>query len=70
MELNFASRQIVRRFASHQEQEDEDLLYWSAQPLSLKLAAVAEMANRFAVMHHVDTDAQGPKRFVARAQRA
>jgi hypothetical protein len=63
-------RQVVRRFSSHEEQEEEDFRYWSTQPLSAKIDAVAEMAKHFATMHHIDIDAQGPKRFVARAQRA
>jgi hypothetical protein len=64
------ARSIVRRFSSHEEQEEEDFRYWSTQPLFAKVDAVAEMAKQFAAMHHIDIDAQGPKRFVARSQRA
>jgi hypothetical protein len=58
----------IRRFESHQEQEEADLRYWRDQPVSEKIKAVAELAEYFAKVHKVDLDAQGPKRSVVRFQ--
>jgi hypothetical protein len=60
----------IRRFSSHQGQEDADLLYWSRQPVSAKVQAVAELAEYFARVHKIDIDAQGPKRIALRVQRS
>lgn len=62
------SRQI-RRFSSHEEQEEQDLRYWRDQPVADKLRAVAELAEYYASMHRIDLDAQGPKRIVRSVQR-
>ena len=64
------SSRTVRRFSSHEEQEESDLRYWSTQPLSAKVDVVAELAQYFAEVNHIDLYAQGPKRLVTRAQRA
>jgi hypothetical protein len=60
----------IRRFSSHEEQEHEDLLFWSRQPVSVKVQAVAELAEYFARTHKIDIDAQGPKRIALRVQRS
>jgi|GEM_PF-3221637 hypothetical protein len=60
----------IRLFSSFEEQEQEDLLYWSRQPVSAKVQAVAELAEYFARTHKVDIDAQGPKRIALRVQRS
>ncbi len=59
----------IRRFKSHEEQAGADLRYWSGQPLTEKVKAVAELAEYFAAMHKIDLNAQGPKRVVSRTQR-
>jgi hypothetical protein len=60
----------VRLFSSFEEQEEEDLLFWSRQPVSVKVQAVAELAEYFARTHKIDIDAQGPKRIALRIQRS
>jgi hypothetical protein len=60
----------IRRFSSHQEQEEADLRHWRDQPVAEKVKAVAELAEYFAVIHKVDLIAQGPKRVVSRAKRS
>ncbi|MDP9039213.1 MAG: hypothetical protein M3O02_08070 [Acidobacteriota bacterium] len=59
----------IRRFTSHQEQEEAGLRYWRDQPLAEKVKAVAELAQYFAAIHKIDLDAQGPKRIAVRLQR-
>ena len=59
----------IRRFESHQEQEEADLRYWRDQPVVEKVKAVAELAEYFAATHKIDLNAQGPKRVVSRTQR-
>ncbi|HEX9201230.1 MAG TPA: hypothetical protein VF865_16845 [Acidobacteriaceae bacterium] len=60
----------IRRFASHQEQEEADLRYWRDQPVAEKVKAVAELAEYFAAIHKIDLNAQGPKRVVSRVKRS
>ena len=68
--LDVHPSRVIRRFSSHAEQEIEDLRYWRGQPLAEKVKAVEELAQYFAALHKIDLDAQGPKRFVVRFQRA
>jgi hypothetical protein len=60
----------IRRFESHQEQEEADLRYWRDQPVAEKVKAVAELAEYFAATHKIDLDAQGPKRVVSRVKQS
>ena len=60
----------IRRFESHQEQEEADLRYWRDQPLDEKLKTVAELAEYYASIHRIDLNAQGPKRVVSRVERS
>ncbi len=69
MQVAADPRKTIRRFASHQEQEIEDLRYWRDQPVAEKVKAVAELAEYFAAIHKIDLYAQGPKRIVVRVQR-
>ena len=59
----------IRRFSSHEEQEEWNLRYWRDQPVAEKVKAVAELAESFAATHKIDLNAQGPKRVVSRTQR-
>jgi hypothetical protein len=59
----------IRRFESHQEQEEADLRYWRDQSVAEKVKTVAELAEYFAATHKIDLNAQGPKRVVSRFER-
>ncbi len=59
----------IRRFSSHEEQEEWNLRYWRDQPVAEKVKAVAELAEYFAATHKIDPNAQGPKKVVSRAKR-
>jgi hypothetical protein len=64
------SSRTIRRFDSHQEQEESDLRYWRDQPVSEKVKTVAELAEYFAAIHKIDLNAQGPKRIISRVKRS
>lgn len=59
----------IRRFASHEEQREAELRYWSERSLIEKLETVAELAEYYASIHKIDLNAQGPKRVVSRVER-
>lgn len=61
---------MIRRFSSHEEQEREDLRYWSRQTVQFKIETVAELAEYFARTRKIDLNAQGPKRVAVRIQRS
>ena len=52
----------IRRFASHQEQEEADLRYWRDQPVAEKVKAVAELAEYFAAVHKIDLECSRTKK--------
>jgi hypothetical protein len=61
---------IVKRFSSFAEQEAEDILFYRDRSVPDKMQDIADMALAYAKNHGIDTDAQGPKRFTQRLQRA
>lgn len=63
------SRQI-RFFSSFAEQEAEDLIFYRERSVADKMQDVAELAIAYARSRGTDIDAQGPKRFTQRIQRA
>jgi hypothetical protein len=63
------SRQI-RFFNSFAEQEAEDLIFYRDRSVADKMQDVADMAIAYARNRGMDLDAQGPKRFTQRIQRA
>ncbi len=63
------SRQI-RSFSSFAEQEAEDIRFYRERSVADKMQDVAEMAIAYARGRGMDLDAQGPKRFTQRVQRA
>jgi hypothetical protein len=63
------SRQI-RFFSSFAEQEAEDLMFYRDRSVADKMQDVADMAIAYAHSRGMDLDAQGPKRFTQRIQRA
>ena len=58
----------IRRFKSHEEQEEWNLRYWRDQPVAEKAKAAAELAECFAT-HKIELNAQGSKRVVSRTKR-
>jgi len=61
---------VLRRFSTYEEQEEEDLRFWSQQTVPYKVQTVADLAEYYARMHKIDLDAQGPKRIAVRVQRS
>lgn len=60
----------IRIFNSFEEQESQDLLFYRERSVAAKMQDVADMAMMFARNRGMDLDAQGPKRFTQRIQRA
>ena len=60
----------IRIFNSFEEQESQDLLFYRERSVAAKMQDVDDMAMMFARSRGMDLDAQGPKRFTQRIQRA
>jgi hypothetical protein len=60
----------IRFFSSFAEQEAEDLIFYRDRSVADKMQDVADMAIAYARSRGMDLDAQGPKRFTQRIQRA
>ena len=59
----------IRRFSSHQEQDEETMRYWRGRSVAEKMSAVTELAEYAYKMRGIDVHAQGPKGPVVRVQR-
>jgi hypothetical protein len=62
-------KRVIRRFASHAEQEAETMRYWRERSVSEKMSAATELAEYAYRMRGIDVHAQGPKGPVVRIQR-
>jgi len=67
---NMPPNRQIRFFSSFAEQEAEDLIFYRDRSVADKMQDVADMAIAYAHSRGMDLDAQGPKRFTQRIQRA
>lgn len=61
---------VLRRFASHREQEEATRLYWRDRSVAEKMEETASLTRYAYGLRGIDVDAQGLARTVVRLQRA
>jgi hypothetical protein len=69
-DVDVAPNRQIRFFGSFAEQEAEDIRFYRERSVASKMQDVADMAMAYARNRGMDLDAQGPKRFTQRVQRA
>jgi adenine-specific DNA glycosylase len=62
-------KRVIRRFASHEEQEAETMRYWRNRSVAEKMSAATALAEYAYGMRGIDVHAQGPKGPIVRIQR-